>query len=485
MIDRSHRSRWASAAAALATAGVFAATIAFPASALAQRGSGDRTGGGHESGRDSGARRDEGSSRRSDSGSRRDSTPSYSPRRDSTPSYSPRHDSTPSYTPRSGGSDSSPYVLRRDGGPSYTQRNDSHGDSSSYWQRHDYTPSYGQRDSSPLLHSGDGAKPAPRRDTYSAPPSSQRDDWYSRRNHGGSDSGTQHGSGDIFNRRGSGQDSASTRSDWYSRRSDHGGSTFEQRGGTLHRDDPAPFRNRSGEIFSRSWEGRRYDNGLYLRPATRIYDNRLARYYPSHFVSYPYYCPTFSFGVTFYSPYSYYYGVCAPYIYRTHCFYGPPATIFIDVPIYVGDECRGYDTRHDDYYLNTDASRYREPGLDSAIDKIRDTFRTGDVQSLVDITDPKVRIAVFQRGKYQYSIDPGDYLDMTRDALQSTETVAFDLYRVHQRGAGVYVVSGKHEYRNHDGETRTVYVSYALERIDGRWLLTQVGTAPDRIEEPK
>ena len=80
-------------------------------------------------------------------------------------------------------------------------------------------------------------------------------------------------------------------------------------------------------------------NNYYLRP-----------YFPRGYAYYPYYAPYHSGVSVYFSLYGFYGGWCAPYIYRDHCYYGPPSTVFIDVPVYVGDTCRGY--AGDDYYVN-------------------------------------------------------------------------------------------------------------------------------------
>jgi hypothetical protein len=69
--------------------------------------------------------------------------------------------------------------------------------------------------------------------------------------------------------------------------------------------------------------------------------------------------------------------------------------------------------------------------------------------------------------------------------FSSTETLQFDLERIRRRSTDVYVVSGKQVYLNRDNKRRTVFLSFVLERVHGRWTVTQVGTAPDRIEEPR
>jgi hypothetical protein len=252
--------------------------------------------------------------------------------------------------------------------------------------------------------------------------------------------------------------------------------------------DPSPQRNRALDIFTRSEEGRRYNNGIVLRGGGYIPDRGVRHYFPHNYCYFPYYRPAWDISLTYYSPYSFYYGVCPPYIYRRHCYYAVPSYTYIEVPIYVGSDARGYDRDEDDYYLNRyryDEGVDRDPELNRAIDDLREAFRYGSIEPLVMLTDPQLRIAIYLRGKYEYSVASSDYLDMTRDMLRTTETVQFDLYRFKRRAAGVFVVSGKHVYTDRDGKKRTVYVSFVLEKLYNRWTLTQVGTAPDRIQEWK
>jgi hypothetical protein len=207
------------------------------------------------------------------------------------------------------------------------------------------------------------------------------------------------------------------------------------------------------------------------------------RYFTRGRFHYPFYCPTYSAATAAISPFAFYYGVCAPFLLRAHCYPSPPATVYIDVPIFAGNVCQGYaPISPDDNFLDLDSLKDREPGLANAIDELREAFGRGDIDALVALIDPKTRIAIFERGQYQYSLDSNDFVDLTRDALQSTQTIAFDLTMIHERAAGVYAVSGEHVYQDRSGRSRTVYVSYVLEDIGDMWTLTQVETAPDRIQ---
>jgi hypothetical protein len=151
--------------------------------------------------------------------------------------------------------------------------------------------------------------------------------------------------------------------------------------------------------------------------------------------------------------------------------------VIVDLPIYVNRTIWYADSR-DDYYLSG-ASWRRDRDLVRAVEDIEDAFRSGDIEALVDHVDTGARIAVFNREKYQYSLSSNDYLDMTRDAMRDMDTVRFDLVRVREKRSGACVASGVHEYRDGDGATKRVLVSFGLERRDGRWVITQVCTAPD------
>jgi hypothetical protein len=246
-----------------------------------------------------------------------------------------------------------------------------------------------------------------------------------------------------------------------------------------------PARDHGYDVFTRSREGRNYNNGIVLRSGTNYRDHYFARYFRNDFYYFPHYSSGFSLSLNFFSPYSYYYGVCPPYIYRNYGYYYPPTYVYVDVPVYSGNDWRGYRDDRDDRDYRDDVRDFREDGLDTATDDLREAFRSNDINPLVNLTDPNVKIAVFLKGKYEYSLNANDYLDMTRDMLQTTDTVQFDLTRFHKRAAGVYVISGKHVYTDKEGNKRTVYVSFVVERLNGRWTLTQVGTAPDHIQEWK
>lgn len=162
-----------------------------------------------------------------------------------------------------------------------------------------------------------------------------------------------------------------------------------------------------------------------------------------------------------------------------------PRVIYVDTPIYVNDTyvvSGGSDT----YYLNApsaDNQWRNDPELKRTVLDLEDAFLHNDIALLEGYTEPNTKVAIFSKGHYEYSLEANDYLNMTRDFMQNANTTTFDVYRVRNKTSGVYQAFVRHSYLDQDSQSHTVYLCIVLERIGGRWTLTQVDTSPDRINE--
>jgi hypothetical protein len=255
----------------------------------------------------------------------------------------------------------------------------------------------------------------------------------------------------------------------------------------------------------------RYGNGTWGNPPA-IYGWGYT-IFPSGQAYFGFYAPEYRAGFTCISPYYFFGG--APFLYSQSVFQSPPTVVYVPDPVYAPSG-RYQGWKHDDvddYYLNRKAPEEEESKpakkpadtlkegakeggeenptapvilperpVDRASKSLRRAWLQRDIQSLAEFVDKKTRIAVYLRGKYQYSLKPEDYLDLTRDAFQSTQTERFELDSPIRKEKGVYSVTGKHTYRTRKGELYTVYVSYAFEQKDDKFVLTQVGTSPERLE---
>ena len=201
----------------------------------------------------------------------------------------------------------------------------------------------------------------------------------------------------------------------------------------------------------------RYTNGVYGRGTFRNYAG-FGGYFPGSCAYYPYYQATYSSYGSYYSPYSSYYGVFPPYISSDYVSVAPPEVVYVPYPVYVGDNFSGYRNVEptDDYYLNrkrsagdsdyevgensaakSDRSAKPNPTVETpkvsetsqavsvALADIRHAWENRDIQEVAKHTRRDTKIAVYLRGKYQYSLSASDYLDLTRDAFRATTTVRF------------------------------------------------------------
>lgn len=128
------------------------------------------------------------------------------------------------------------------------------------------------------------------------------------------------------------------------------------------------------------------------------------------------------------------------------------------------------------------------------------------------LREDDVKLSVYFKGKYTYSIASGDFAQITRDAFDRLNTVSFRFTRLRKAKNGDVTAYGKHVYRtssddasrqdssikaddtvpfstdgsrmydNSDdpapGEEKTVYVSYTLRHHDGQWYIIGVNSSP-------
>lgn len=233
--------------------------------------------------------------------------------------------------------------------------------------------------------------------------------------------------------------------------------------------------------FTKTPQGRKYDNGLTLHHGVKVSASWQRRYFPKGVYHFQHYRSAYLRGACYVSPFGFYFGVCCPYIDIAICGEYPPTVNYIDIPVYAGSNCQGWGSEQSQNLFNDPNLDQEDPGLLNAVDELTETFQNGNIDAMASLVDPNVRVAIFLRGHYRYSLTADDFLDLTRDAIQSTQNQEFVLDYLHQPAPGVFTVSG-HQVYTVNGGTRTVYVSYALQDVGGQWTLTQVCTAPDRVQ---
>ncbi len=131
----------------------------------------------------------------------------------------------------------------------------------------------------------------------------------------------------------------------------------------------------------------------------------------------------------------------------------------------------------DGYYL----SRNRYSGLHAALNDIRNAWMTDDSDPMARHIDPGARLAVYQDGKYSYSMSGKDYRGMTSDAMHHTDTSTFAIYKVEKRSDGAYIAFGKQQFNDVDNNHKVAFVSYTIIPRHGKWMMTAVGSSSHRL----
>jgi hypothetical protein len=65
---------------------------------------------------------------------------------------------------------------------------------------------------------------------------------------------------------------------------------------------------------------------------------------------------------------------------------------------------------------------------------------------------------------------------MTRDAMSRLDTLSFELDAPKTKAEGRAFVTGKHGFKDANGEKREVHVSYLMAKEEGRWYIAEAGS---------
>ena len=133
-----------------------------------------------------------------------------------------------------------------------------------------------------------------------------------------------------------------------------------------------------------------------------------------------------------------------------------------------GDNWRDYD------YRSNDRDR-RDDELNSALDDIRDAFERNSDRYAERLLPESGQVAIFNDGKYDYSLGAADFQDMFLDGIEQSKTVKYEIIDSRFKGDEVHLRT-RHEYRDSWDATQTVFHTYTLRRENGRYVIREFGT---------
>jgi hypothetical protein len=163
----------------------------------------------------------------------------------------------------------------------------------------------------------------------------------------------------------------------------------------------------------------------------------------------------------YYSPFSFYAGYFPAYVY-------PERVIYIERRIYLRDVVSDDDSY--DYYSSQTTS------LHDTMDDIKSAWMDGDGGLLLQHINSDIPVRIYQKGVYKYSLEPEDYRDISKDALNRVNTLDFEWTNIDRRSTDEVRVEAKHTFKDPDGDKHIVRLSYTLEKAQGSWWVTETGT---------
>jgi len=190
--------------------------------------------------------------------------------------------------------------------------------------------------------------------------------------------------------------------------------------------------------------------------------------YSVNYFYYPYYCEApIVTGYTVFPSLYFYYGTVPRYVYG-------PRIIVLERPTYIIErEVRVLEDDVDYYYLSPEV----RTSLKETLQDIKEAWEYGDFDLLLRHVRAEGKIHVYIRGKYSYSLTTEDYRDMTKDAIEHTDTKSFEWVKTENVSDSEVVAKAKHVFLDKDGNRRTVYASYRLVKERGVWWIVGVGTS--------
>lgn len=141
---------------------------------------------------------------------------------------------------------------------------------------------------------------------------------------------------------------------------------------------------------------------------------------------------------------------------------------------------RDYDyrsDRRDERPLSENRNDRRDDGaLNEALDDLRDAFERNDERTATQLVPRDGDVAIFNDGKYDYSLNADDFEKMFVDGVEGSKTARYEVVDTSTRGDDVRV-RARHEFEDSWGEKQSVTHTLTLRRDrDGKYVIREFGT---------
>jgi hypothetical protein len=213
---------------------------------------------------------------------------------------------------------------------------------------------------------------------------------------------------------------------------------------------------------------------------TALHRQQARHYYRAYYYqSAPYYYPYDLWYSDYYVNYYYPAYYARPYVVIT-------LPVFIERyhTVYDCSQCNDgvwyYYDRYDEGYDGKYPYLTNYPGtLGKALRDIQRAWYDEDLNPLIQHVDDRDPIRIYRGDRHTHDLDPSEFLDLTLDAFDQTETDYLRYTEIRPSSDGGSArADAKHVFWDADGNQHTVYLSFRLERTDehyqGDWVLREV-----------
>ncbi|RYG37822.1 hypothetical protein EON81_05490 [bacterium] len=201
-----------------------------------------------------------------------------------------------------------------------------------------------------------------------------------------------------------------------------------------------------------------------LRVGYVSYSDTISRYRSARrSFSYPFYCydPYAPQTIVVASPW-YGYSFLPPYL------DGSRVTYADDRPAWGWDQWDRYD-------LQGDRDR-EDSAVRDALDDLRDAFETSSGRIADRLVPERGDVAIFNEGRYDYSLNPDDFQQMFSDGVEDAETIDYRILEVRRRGDEVRI-RAQHTFTDSWGKEDSAIHLITLRRDDGGdYVIREFGT---------
>ncbi len=117
----------------------------------------------------------------------------------------------------------------------------------------------------------------------------------------------------------------------------------------------------------------------------------------------------------------------------------------------------------------------RDEAVQDALDDLRSAFERQSEQDANRLVPQSGNVAIFNEGRYDYSLSPEDFLGMFLDGVEQSKTLSYEILEARRQGDEVRV-RARHEYEDSWGARQSTIHTLTFRREGGDYVIREFGS---------